>query len=299
MKTLMGMAGATLLLAAAPVALAQQATPASLGAQSPGYAPEFEQWYEMVMPGEGLDIRVPPSMTLEIDGRVWTPGWRAPDAAQTLEATLRRGGDTVARIKVFVLEPYSRVDAKGWLNGYRIGSYPKDPPEGFIRLDGPDDRQHALSPHFKLGQFLCKQQPDAWPKYVIVSQDNIRRLEALLAELNADGRTQAKTFFVMSGFRTPFYNSAIGSAKFSRHMYGDAADIYVDVAPRNGTMDDLNRDGKVNKADANWLYDYAQKLYKRRDDLPKGGLGSYKANAVHGPFVHVDGRGRPARWGRG
>ena len=299
MKTLMGMAGATLLLAAAPVALAQQATPASLGAQSPGYAPEFEQWYEMVMPGEGLDIRVPPSMTLEIDGRVWTPGWRAPDAAQTLDATLRRGGDTVARIKVFVLEPYSRVDAKGWLNGYRIGSYPKDPPEGFIRLDGPDDRQHALSPHFKLGQFLCKQQPDAWPKYVIVSQDNIRRLEALLAELNADGRTQAKTFFVMSGFRTPFYNSAIGSAKFSRHMYGDAADIYVDVAPRNGTMDDLNRDGKVNKADANWLYDYAQKLYKRRDDLPKGGLGSYKANAVHGPFVHVDGRGRPARWGRG
>jgi len=27
-------------------------------------------------------------------------------------------------------------------------------------------------------------------------------------------------------------------------------------------------------------------------------LGSYKANAVHGPFVHVDGRGRAARWGR-
>lgn len=102
----------------------------------------------------------------------------------------------------------------------------------------------------------------------------------------------------MSGFRTPFYNSAIESAKFSRHMYGDAADIYVDYKPRNGNMDDLNRDGKSTKADANWLYDYAQKLYKIRKDLPKGGIGTYRANAVHDPFVHVDGRGSTARWGR-
>ena len=291
--------GAAAALALAPAALAQQAVPASVNAQADGYAPDFDIWYETVLPGQGLDIRVPPALTLEIDGEVWTPGWRAPNSAQTLDARLRRGGDTVAEITVFVLEPRSNIDAKGWLNGYRIGQYPKDPPAGFIKLAGPEDRQHRISPHFKLGQFLCKQQPDHWPKYVLVSQDNIRRLEALLAELNEDGRTEAKTFFVMSGFRTPFYNSAIGSAKFSRHMYGDAADIYVDYAPRNGNMDDLNRDGKVNKADANWLYDYAQKLFKRRGDLPKGGLGSYKANAVHGPFVHVDGRGRPARWGRG
>ena len=291
------------LLAGAPAGLATQAaaqaaTPASFS-QDEAYAPAFATWYETVLPGKALDIDVPPGLTLEIGGRVWTPDWRAPDTAQTIDATLRRGGETVADLKVFVLEPLSNVDAKGWLNGYRIGQYPKDPPAGFIKLAGPEDRQHRISPHFKLGQFLCKQQPDHWPKYVLVSQDNIRRLEALLAELNEDGRTEAKTFFVMSGFRTPFYNSAIGSAKFSRHMYGDAADIYVDYAPRNGNMDDLNRDGKVNKADANWLYDYAQKLFKRRGDLPKGGLGSYKANAVHGPFVHVDGRGRPARWGRG
>ena len=29
----------------------------------------------------------------------------------------------------------------------------------------------------------------------------------------------------------------------------------------------------------------------------EGGLGLYKANAAHGPFVHVDVRGYPARWG--
>jgi len=29
----------------------------------------------------------------------------------------------------------------------------------------------------------------------------------------------------------------------------------------------------------------------------EGGLGLYKANAAPGPFVHVDVRGYPARWG--
>ncbi len=262
------------------------------------YRPRFDQWFETVMPGERLGLELPPGHTLTIDGERWTPDWRAPTDPQTLTAELSSAGKTVASVNVFVLEPHANKDAKGWINGYRIGSYPKDPPEGFIKLSGPEDRQHALSPHFKLGQFLCKQQPDHWPKYVLVSQNNILRLEALLASLNDDRTTDAQTFFVMSGFRTPFYNTAIGSARFSRHMYGDAADIYVDVKPRNGTMDDLNRDGKVNKADANFLYDYAQKLYTRRTDLPKGGIGAYRANAVRGPFVHVDGRGTKARWGR-
>lgn len=262
------------------------------------YTPHSDQWYETIMPGDRLAVDLPESHQLVIDGAVWTPAWRAPRTAQTLQAELISGGNLIAKINVFVLEPSANIDSKGWLNGYRIGTYPRNPPKGFIRLDGPEDREHSLSPHFKVGQFLCKQQPDHWPKYVLVSQNNVRRLEALLTSLNDDKTTDADTFFVMSGFRTPFYNSAIGSAKFSRHMYGDAADIYVDYKPRNGNMDDLNRDGKVNKADADWLYDYAQKLYKNRKDLPKGGIGAYRANAVHGPFVHVDGRGTTARWGR-
>ncbi|GLQ20916.1 D-Ala-D-Ala carboxypeptidase family metallohydrolase [Algimonas porphyrae] len=272
---------------------------ASLTSQSQtAYSPRFNIWYETIMPGEGLLISLQPDQQLLIEGKPWTPDWRAPATAQALSATLLSGAQEIATITLFVLEPHTNKDAKGWLNGYRIGSYPRNPPKGFIRLDGPEDKEIALSPHFNLGQFLCKQQPGHWPKYVLVSQDNIRRLEALLGALNDDKTTDAETFFVMSGFRTPFYNSAIGSAKFSRHMYGDAADIYVDYAPRNGNMDDLNRDGKVNKADANWLYDYAQRLYKERKDLPKGGIGAYRANAVHGPFVHVDGRGTTARWGR-
>lgn len=268
------------------------------GTSEAAYAPLFDQWYETIMPGDRLAVDLPAGHQLVIDGAVWTPAWRAPKTAQTLPAELISGGNLIAKINVFVLEPSTNIDSKGWLNGYRIGTYPRNPPKGFIRLDGPEDREHALSPHFKVGQFLCKQQPGHWPKYVLVTQNNVRRLEALLTSLNDDKTTDADTFFVMSGFRTPFYNSAIGSAKFSRHMYGDAADIYVDYKPRNGNMDDLNRDGKITKADANWLYDYAQQLYKNQKDLPKGGIGAYRANAVHGPFVHVDGRGTTARWGR-
>lgn len=262
------------------------------------YAPRFSQWYETIMPGKSLDLSLPPGHVLTIDGTAWTPSWRAPQTAQTLPATLMSGSTTIANINIFVLEPRSNIDSNGWLNGYRIGTYPRNAPDGFIKLSGPDDRETKLSPHFKVGQFLCKQQPNHWPKYVLVSQNNVRRLEALLKSLNDDRTTDADTFFVMSGFRTPFYNTAIGSAKSSRHMYGDAADIYVDYRPRNGIMDDLNRDGEITKADANWLYDYAQTLFKKRTDLPKGGIGAYRANAVHGPFVHVDGRGTTARWGR-
>ncbi|WP_268235731.1 hypothetical protein [Aquisalinus flavus] len=32
--------------------------------------------------------------------------------------------------------------------------------------------------------------------------------------------------------------------------------------------------------------------------LRRGEIGEYGANAAHGPFVHVDTRGVPARWGR-
>ncbi|RZV34892.1 MAG: DUF882 domain-containing protein, partial [Acidimicrobiales bacterium] len=185
---------------------------------------------------------------------------------------------------------------RGYLGNYRIGFYPKNTPKGFIKLE-KDEVNLPVSKNFKIGQFLCKQQPAEWPKYVLVSDKNLQRLETLLAQLREDGRTNASTLFVMSGFRTPYYNTAIGSAKYSRHMYGDAADIYIDSMPRDGNMDDVNQDGTIDKDDANFIYDYAESLYAETGIIA-GGLGAYKSNAVHGPFVHIDARGRVARWGR-
>lgn len=257
----------------------------------------YNIWHATVLPGEEVNFETFTDDAILLDGSRIPHNWRAPDEAGVHKVEIRSlRGILRASVTLFVLEPSTSISKRGFIGDYRIGFYPKDTPEGFIRLD-KGDANLRISPHFKVGQFLCKQQPGTWPKYLIVSDENLIRLETLLQDLNKERDTDADTLFVMSGFRTPFYNAAIGSAKYSRHMHGDAADVYVDSKPRDGNMDDLNQDGRITKADANFLYDYAVKLYKD-GNLRKGGLGSYKANAVHGPFVHIDARGRPARWGR-
>ena len=101
----------------------------------------------------------------------------------------------------------------------------------------------------------------------------------------------------MSGYRTPFSNKAIGNVQYSRHVWGGAADFYIDQSPKDGVMDDLNKDGVVNREDAVWLANFISNMSKQGAFGPRvGGLGIYGANAAHGPFVHVDVRGTLARW---
>ena len=124
----------------------------------------------------------------------------------------------------------------------------------------------------------------------------VDKLELISAELARQGLPSR--LHVMSGFRTPQYNvkgvGKGGRASLSRHMYGDAADVFVDE-DRNGNMDDLNRDGRITRDDALVLFAAAEHVEKSHPDLV-GGLSAYKANDAHGPFVHVDVRGRRARW---
>jgi len=64
-------------------------------------------------------------------------------------------------------------------------------------------------------------------------------------------------------------------------------------------MDDLNGDGRVDKADADTLYDFFEATASGEDFVAfEGGLGCYDSTPAHGPFVHVDVRGTRARWGR-
>lgn len=259
-------------------------------------------WHETVMPGETLTLSAQRAFTVSIDGdtredMATQHSWTAPDEPGIHEMLVFDDEGRYQQLAVFVLAPVPS-GGNAVMEGYRIGSYPQNTPEGLIRLADADDLDIPVSPNFTIGQFICKQQPGHWPKFVMVTDPMLVRIEALIAELNAEGRTEANSFFVMSGFRTPFYNTAIGSARLSRHMYGDAADVFVDVAPENNVMDDINGDGRVTRRDAEFMYDLAAELYRGRDDLPAGGIGAYGSNAVHGPFVHIDGRGRAARWGR-
>ena len=101
----------------------------------------------------------------------------------------------------------------------------------------------------------------------------------------------------MSGYRTPWYNQAIGNVPYSRHAWGGAADIYIDEAPMDGRMDDLNGDGRVDRDDARWLADFVSGMSRRGEFGARiGGLGVYGSNSAHGPFIHVDVRGSRARW---
>src|SRR5205085_10066581 len=123
------------------------------------------------------------------------------------------------------------------------------------------------------------------------------RLEGLLQAANDRG-LPAKTFQFMSAYRTPLYNRGIGNVtSFTRHQYGDAADIFVDDLPRDGRMDDLNGDGRFDRADAMVL----QKIAAETETTAvaggvHGGLSAYAPTHSHGAFVHVDTRGFIARW---
>lgn len=194
----------------------------------------------------------------------------------------------------------------GRVGVYRVGRWPAEVrrprteayrvPAGFIEV-GAEDQAVRVSTHFTLGQFLTKDQRDVWPKMLLLDERLIDKLELLVSELRLAG-IPAQGLGVLSGFRSPQYNArgtAAGRARDSRHTYGDAADVYVDVNG-DGRMDDLNKDRKVDMRDAIFLSKLVEKVEQKYPELV-GGLGVYRATGAHGPFVHVDARGERARWG--
>lgn len=206
-------------------------------------------------------------------------------------------------LNIFVMVPIEAVKGE-YLNCFRIGEYPKtalknlkiyEPPQGFIEVTTATEATF-ISPHFKLSQFLCKQDCDSL-KYLVLDERLILKLELILEKVNEAGYA-CSTIHIMSGYRTPHYNQAIGNVKYSRHCWGDAADIFIDQNPKDEIMDDLNRDGKIDHKDAKVLYDIIDKMYgKPWYEKFIGGLGRYKKTTSHGPFVHIDVRGTRARWG--
>jgi hypothetical protein len=195
----------------------------------------------------------------------------------------------------------------GRIGTYRMGFWPAERsrlrtfayqnPDGFIEVT-PQNQDTPVSDHFRLRDFLTKDQFSVWPKYLVLREDLIDKLELVIQELQRSGIAVSR-MTVMSGFRTPQYNQkGVGSggrAQDSRHQYGDAADVFVDN-DGDGWMDDLNRDGRVDHRDAQVILAAAERVERRHPDLT-GGVGVYRATRAHGPFAHVDVRGRRARWG--
>ena len=233
--------------------------------------------------------------------------WTAPDSPGTYELTFRGPGAKEAHddivVHTFVMVPAREVK-QGMLNGYRIGEYPSTPlkgnpiylpPPGFIEVT-KENQDTKVSPHFRLQQFICKEDTTRqYPKYVVLKERLPLKLEAVLERVNELG-FKVDALHVMSAYRTPYYNHAIGDVKYSLHQWGSAADIYIDRR-QNDRMDDLNRDGQVDIEDAKFLYDQIEELLADKAFRHlQGGMGYYPGTSAHPPFVHVDVRGTAARW---
>lgn len=208
---------------------------------------------------------------------------------------------------VFTMRSFGQK-VRAWLNGYRLGYWPEEKgrlrseayknPDGFIEVT-PENEDTRVSEHFRLRDFISHDQKDVWPKYVVLREPLLDKLELVIEDLNDHG-VNAEGMRIRSGFRTPAHNQAVrneGSARDSRHQFGDAADVFIDQ-DGNGKMSDLNGDHKVNFADVKMILDAVERVEARYPELV-GGTGLYAYSGRSGPFAHIDVRGTRARWVRG
>jgi len=120
--------------------------------------------------------------------------------------------------------------------------------------------------HFSAAEFECRDGSQVPSKYADNTQLLMRQLEVLR---NHFGGAAIR---IVSGYRSPRYNTRIGGARKSKHMLGMAADIRVaGVHPKS-------------------VADAISSLIAR-GRMREGGLGRY------GTFTHYDVRGTRARWG--
>ena len=274
---------------------AEPAPPGLLG----GAAPFAVRAGDVVVPLDTLAVFVLPSDTLALEAlytataeavaargalrrtgpRSWA--WAAPPEPGLTPIRVTGAGGAAVAVQAFTLVPFSHADRR--IGAYEIGDYQDEPlggdpayaePAGFVEVTR-ELRDAPVSPHFRLGDFLAKQA-SGWPKYLALDPDMLVKLERLLAAVNAAG-VPAEGLTVMSGYRTPAYNAAIGNTTvYSRHLYGDAA---------------------VTVADAEWLAALAEGVEAGPHGAGLvGGVGVYGPAPHRGPFVHVDTRGTAVRW---
>jgi hypothetical protein len=218
----------------------------------------------------------------------------------------------ISDFSVITMEPFS-AKTQGHIGLYYIGNWPaertrgkigpaKAPPSAYANPSGfiqvtPQNEDTYVSQHFRLRDFLTHDQPNVWPKYIVLQLRLVDKLELILEDLAAHG-VDVSGVKVLSGFRSPQYNATGGNtqgrAALSRHMYGDAADIYIDDN-HDGVMDDLDHDGRITMNDAKVILAAEERVEAAHPELVGGG-GIYPAGPGHGPFIHIDTRGYRARW---
>ncbi len=204
----------------------------------------------------------------------------------------------VEGLTLAVLVPFEEKEG-GMLRGYRIGTYLSErvrgktpPPEGFLEITAAD-LNIPITKRLRVGDFLNHDQRGVWPSYAAVNPKLLDKLELVIAEIarwHGDKAVVDLSIDVHSGFRTPDRNRRIRrAAKDSQHQYGDAADVAIDA----------NGDGKLTAMDSR-MVGLAVEIVELKHPNLIGGLGIYTSGHSSTNYVHIDVRGRRARWrGRG
>jgi uncharacterized protein YcbK (DUF882 family) len=108
----------------------------------------------------------------------------------------------------------------------------------------------------------------------VVPPQLIAAATELLKNLQVLRDACGKSIKIMSGYRSPERNKAVGGASMSQHMFANAADIQiVGMTPQQ-------------------MYDLVEKLIKE-GKMKQGGLGLYPRE---NGWIHYDTRGTKARW---
>jgi uncharacterized protein YcbK (DUF882 family) len=206
-----------------------------------------------------------------------------------LAITRKDGTRFVDSVIVGVLVPFA-TKKRSALNGYTIGTYswersPGDatpPPIGFIEVR-PEVEDLPISAHFRISDFITRDGQQSWPRYVALDTRILDKVELVLRYLGS--REHDMTVAVHSGFRTPYHNRRVPrAASDSRHQYGDAADLAIDV----------DEDGRISYLDV-LAVSRVVEMVERDYPALVGGLGLY-GNQGTAPYVHIDVRGARKRW---
>ena len=206
-----------------------------------------------------------------------------------LAVTRKDGSRFVDSVVVGVLVPFS-AKKRSALNGYQIGTYTWEhaagdatpPPVGFIEVR-PEVENLPISAHFRISDFLTRDGQTTWPRYVALDTRILDKVELVLRYLGS--REHDMPVSLHSGFRTPYHNRRVPrAASDSRHQYGDAADLAIDV----------DEDGRITYLDV-LAVSRAVEMVERDYPALVGGLGLY-GNLGTAAYVHIDVRGTRKRW---
>ena len=204
----------------------------------------------------------------------------------------------VEGLTLAVLVPFEEKEGT-MLRGYRIGTYIAErmrgrqaPPEGFLEIT-PADVDLPITKHLRVGDFLNHDQQGVWPSYAAVNPKLLDKLELVIQEIarwHGDRAIADIEIDVHSGFRAPEHNRKVRrAASDSQHQYGDAADVAIDA----------NGDGRLTAMDSRMVGLAVEIVELKHPDLI-GGLGIYTSGHSSTNYVHIDVRGKRARWrGRG